>query len=123
MCFRVKHFNRCLLWCSFAIGGVLNFVSFSFGAQSLLSGLAAIQFVTNIFFGALVNGEQVSGSTAFASVRCHAASAVTLRLLPRIVILLGHAAAADGAPTCWHRDCDCRHNSRDLGWTKGGAEL
>ena len=78
-------------WVLFAFGGFFNFFSFSFGAQSLLSSLAAIQvtpvprapnrswqpglrgtsltllllllpvqFVTNIFFGAIVNGEQLT---------------------------------------------------------------
>ena len=47
-------------WVLFSVGGGFNFLSFSYGTQSLLSALAAIQFVTNIFFGALVNGETVT---------------------------------------------------------------
>ena len=47
-------------WTLFSLGGAFNFLSFSYGTQSLLSALAAIQFVTNIFFGAVVNGETVT---------------------------------------------------------------
>ncbi len=47
-------------WVLFSGGGAFNFLSFSYGTQSLLSALAAIQFVTNIFFGAVVNGETVT---------------------------------------------------------------
>ena len=35
----------------FMIGGVLNFVSFSYAAQSLLASLGSVQFVSNVVFG------------------------------------------------------------------------
>ena len=33
----------------FAVGNILNFVSFSFGSQSVLSALGSVQFITNVF--------------------------------------------------------------------------
>ncbi len=44
----------------FALGSILTFVSFSFAAQSLLAGISAIQFVTNLFFAHYLLGEAYS---------------------------------------------------------------
>ena len=44
----------------FVSGTVANFVSFSFAAQSLLAALGAVQFVSNVAFARLVNGEHCS---------------------------------------------------------------
>uniref|UniRef100_A0A6A7GE37 Magnesium transporter NIPA8 n=1 Tax=Hirondellea gigas TaxID=1518452 RepID=A0A6A7GE37_9CRUS len=44
----------------FCCGNVLNFVSFSFAAQSLLAGLGSVQFVTNVIFSYLILGSLVT---------------------------------------------------------------
>jgi hypothetical protein len=59
---------RILGWVLFAVGGGFNFYSFSYGPQSVLASLAAIQFVSNIFFGALINGEKVSIRTVLGTM-------------------------------------------------------
>lgn len=41
----------------FVAGNILNFVSFAFAAQSLLAALAVVQFVANVVFARLINGE------------------------------------------------------------------
>uniref|UniRef100_A0A1D1ZR10 Probable magnesium transporter n=1 Tax=Auxenochlorella protothecoides TaxID=3075 RepID=A0A1D1ZR10_AUXPR len=41
----------------FVAGNVLNFLSFAFAAQSLLAALAVVQFVANVVFARLINGE------------------------------------------------------------------
>lgn len=43
----------------FSNGNLLNFASFAFAAQSLLSALGTVQFISNILFGRYVNKEQV----------------------------------------------------------------
>ena len=55
-------------WTLFSLGGVFNFFSFSYGTQSLLASLAAVQFVTNIYFGAAVNGETVTLRTVIGTI-------------------------------------------------------
>ena len=52
----------------FLVGGILNFVSMGFAAQSLLASLGSAQFVSNVAFGRLVLGERVTLRTWFATV-------------------------------------------------------
>ena len=51
----------------FLIGNLLNFASMSMAAQTLLSGLGSIQFVTNIVFGRYVLREIVTWRMVFAT--------------------------------------------------------
>jgi drug/metabolite transporter superfamily protein YnfA len=44
----------------FVAGNLLNFASFAFAAQSLLSALGSVQFVSNVAFARLVNGERLT---------------------------------------------------------------
>lgn len=44
----------------FAIGNIANFASFAFAAQSLLSALGCIEFVSNVAFSKFVNKEKIS---------------------------------------------------------------
>ncbi|KAA8491297.1 putative magnesium transporter NIPA8 [Porphyridium purpureum] len=43
----------------FAFGTIINFVSFKFAAQSLLSGLSSVQFISQLFFSKVVLHERV----------------------------------------------------------------
>ena len=58
----------------FAVGNVLNFVSFGFAAQSLLAALGSVQFVSNVVFARFVLGERVTwrvlGATALIVGGC-----------------------------------------------------
>jgi hypothetical protein len=47
----------------FKFGNILNFVAFGFAAQSLLSALASVQFISNVLFAAFVLQEPVSRRT------------------------------------------------------------
>ena len=51
----------------FVVGSILNFISFSFAAQSLLSALGSTQFISNVFFGKVVLGEEVTMKTVIAT--------------------------------------------------------
>lgn len=51
----------------FVAGSLLNFVSFGFAAQSLLAALGSAQFISNVFFGKVVLGEEVTRSTLLAT--------------------------------------------------------
>jgi len=51
----------------FVTGSILNFVSFSFAAQSLLAALGSAQFISNVFFGRVILGEVVTLQTIFAT--------------------------------------------------------
>ena len=42
--------------------------SFGFAAQSLLASLGSVQFVSNVFFGKFVLGENVTGKTWLATI-------------------------------------------------------
>ncbi|CEO97327.1 unnamed protein product (mitochondrion) [Plasmodiophora brassicae] len=44
----------------FSIGNVVNFISFGFAAQSLLSALSSIQFVTNVIFASYLHHERIT---------------------------------------------------------------
>lgn len=44
----------------FSVGNVLNFVSFGYAAQSLLSALGSVQFVSNVFFAHFLLGEEIT---------------------------------------------------------------
>ncbi|KAF4674317.1 NIPA-like protein 3 [Perkinsus olseni] len=44
---------------SFCVGNLLTFSSFSFAPQSLLAGVSAVQFVSNIFFAKIFLGENI----------------------------------------------------------------
>ena len=59
----VKRFGAIL----FATGGILNFVSFGYAAQSLLASLGSVQFISNVVFGRLVLGEVVVLKTWIAT--------------------------------------------------------
>jgi drug/metabolite transporter (DMT)-like permease len=51
----------------FVGGSLLNFVSFGFAAQSLLAALGSAQFISNVFFGKVVLGEDVTRFTLLAT--------------------------------------------------------
>ncbi len=53
---------------TFIAGGVLNFVSFGYAAQSLLASLGSVQFVTNVIFGKFVLSERVLYRTWLATL-------------------------------------------------------
>jgi hypothetical protein len=65
------HGRGCLLrgcgWALFTLGSVMNFVSFSFAAQSLLAALGAVQFVVNVAFARYCLDELVSKWTVMAT--------------------------------------------------------
>jgi magnesium transporter len=44
----------------FAIANIANFASFAFAAQSLLSALGSVQFISNVAFSKFVNKEKIS---------------------------------------------------------------
>ncbi|CAM6095094.1 unnamed protein product [Calypogeia fissa] len=52
----------------FALGNILNFISFGFAAQSLLAALGSVQFVSNVVFAYLVLKETVTGRILFATL-------------------------------------------------------
>lgn len=52
----------------FAIGSILNFVSFGFATQSLLACLGSIQFITNVAFSNIVFGTKISSAIIKATV-------------------------------------------------------
>ncbi|KAL4426811.1 hypothetical protein ABPG77_006597 [Micractinium sp. CCAP 211/92] len=52
---------------SFGVGNLLNFASFAFAAQSLLSALGVVQFISNIVFGRFVNKEKVTKRVLLAT--------------------------------------------------------
>jgi len=45
---------------TFLLGSIVNFMSFGFAPQSLLSALGSAQFVSNVFFGSIILGEHVT---------------------------------------------------------------
>ncbi|CAD7699807.1 unnamed protein product [Ostreobium quekettii] len=51
----------------FAIGNLANFVSLGYAAQSLLAGLGAVQFLTNVAFASLVLNEKVTPTILVAT--------------------------------------------------------
>jgi predicted MFS family arabinose efflux permease len=51
----------------FSVGNLLNFASFAFAAQSLLSALGTVQFISNILFGRYVNREKVTRRVLLAT--------------------------------------------------------
>ena len=60
------HRNRSRTWCIgtaiFVSGSLLNFASYGFAAQSLLSCLEAVQFVTNVIFSRAILHAPVSNT-------------------------------------------------------------
>ena len=54
-------------WALFVLGSVMNFVSFSFAAQSLLAALGAVQFVANAIFARYCLHEHVGRRTIVAT--------------------------------------------------------
>lgn len=52
----------------FVIGNIFNFISFSFAPQSLLAALGSAQFVSNVFFGKIILGENVTEKTIVATI-------------------------------------------------------
>jgi len=48
-------------------GSIINFISFGFAPQSLLAALGSAQFVSNVFFGAVILGEKVTRRTILAT--------------------------------------------------------
>jgi hypothetical protein len=63
---------------AFVTGSILNFVSFSFAAQSLLSALGSTQFISNVFFGKVVLGEDVTLKTIIATLTIIAGNAMVV---------------------------------------------
>ena len=51
----------------FALGSVINFLSLSMAAQSLLATLGGVQFVSNIFFAGCILGEKVTRKSLIAT--------------------------------------------------------
>jgi len=52
----------------FGFGNLFNFVGLMLAAQSLLEALGSVQFVSNLFFARLVNGEPVTPRAIVATV-------------------------------------------------------
>ena len=51
----------------FVFGNIVNFISFSFAAQALLSAIGSAQFVSNVFFSSVLLGEAVTRRTVYAT--------------------------------------------------------
>eukprot|EP00218_Dolichomastix_sp_CCMP3274_P009343 CAMPEP_0170146328 /NCGR_PEP_ID=MMETSP0033_2-20121228/29618_1 /TAXON_ID=195969 /ORGANISM="Dolichomastix tenuilepis, Strain CCMP3274" /LENGTH=300 /DNA_ID=CAMNT_0010383043 /DNA_START=94 /DNA_END=992 /DNA_ORIENTATION=+ len=51
----------------FITGNIVNFLSFGFAAQSLLSALGSVQFVANCIFATTVNGETLTNRVKFGT--------------------------------------------------------
>ena len=51
----------------FVFGNIVNFVSFSFAAQSLLAAIGSAQFVSNVFFSKIILGETITRRTVYAT--------------------------------------------------------
>lgn len=62
----------------FVTGSILNFVSFSFAAQSLLAALGSAQFISNVFFGRVILGEVVTMKTVAATLIIIAGNALVV---------------------------------------------
>eukprot|EP00246_Nothoceros_aenigmaticus_P017867 TRINITY_DN9033_c0_g1_i1.p1 TRINITY_DN9033_c0_g1~~TRINITY_DN9033_c0_g1_i1.p1 ORF type:complete len:425 (+),score=54.09 TRINITY_DN9033_c0_g1_i1:380-1654(+) len=52
----------------FALGNIINFISFGYAAQSLLAALGSVQFVSNVGFAYWVLGESVNYSVILATI-------------------------------------------------------
>jgi drug/metabolite transporter (DMT)-like permease len=52
----------------FITGGILNFISMGFAAQSLIASLGSVQFLSNVIFGKFVLSETVTRRTWLATV-------------------------------------------------------
>lgn len=52
----------------FTLGNCLNFISFSYAAQSLLAALGSVQFVSNVFFAYLMLNEVVTSRIVLATL-------------------------------------------------------
>ncbi|CEO96068.1 Magnesium transporter [Plasmodiophora brassicae] len=50
-------------WLLFVAGALINFISFGLAAQSLLSALGSVQFVSNVFFAYILHGDPVTPGT------------------------------------------------------------
>jgi hypothetical protein len=69
------HFRRALLsktwvigFSAFFIGNAVNFLSFSYAAQSLLASLGSVQFVTNVIFARVVLRESLPWRVLFGTL-------------------------------------------------------
>ncbi|KIY99135.1 hypothetical protein MNEG_8826 [Monoraphidium neglectum] len=62
---------------AFTVGNVANFLSFGYAAQSLLSAIGCVQFVSNVIFASLVLKEKVTRSV-LAATACIVAGCVLL---------------------------------------------
>ncbi|KAI8469173.1 MAG: magnesium transporter [Monoraphidium minutum] len=62
---------------AFTLGNAANFLSFGYAAQSLLSAIGCVQFVSNVIFASLVLKEQVTRSVLLATA-CIVAGCVLL---------------------------------------------
>jgi uncharacterized membrane protein len=52
---------------TFVCGNIINFISFSFAAQSLLAALGSVQFVSNVLFSVTLLRERVTSRTLLAT--------------------------------------------------------
>lgn len=69
----------------FVVGNLFTFVSFGFGAQSLIASLESIQFVSNIFFAYYIHHEKITIQMIIATL-----SIVIGNIL--VVVFADHAA-------------------------------
>lgn len=69
----------------FIVGNLFTFVSFGFGAQSLIASLESIQFVSNIFFAYYIHHEKITNRMIIST-----ASIVVGNVL--VVLFADHAA-------------------------------
>ena len=94
---------------AFALGNALNFLSFSYAAQSLLASLGAVQFVTNVVFANLVLKEPITSRVAIGTAvlvcgvalvvafSCHGNPATTYSLADLVALFYRRAYLAYAA--------------------------
>ena len=73
----------------FLSGSMLNFASFAFAAQSMLASLESIQFVTNLLFGKLILGAEVTRSMLLGTFLTVAGTIFTVQFSSKTKIRLG----------------------------------
>jgi hypothetical protein len=81
--------SACQLWkfcwfsgaACFAMGNILNFVSFSMAPQSLLAAVSSWQFVSNLFFARFLLAERVRHDTILATIAMMGGVFIILRFV------------------------------------------
>lgn len=73
----------------FLSGSLLNFASFAFAAQSMLASLESIQFVTNLLFGKLILGAEVTRPMLLGTFLTVAGTIFTVQFSSKKKVKLG----------------------------------